>query len=96
MKKIKSAFSVLLLSLSVILFLTSGAVQAAFVPDYFNPDVDGYVLPIVEQSDGKILIGGNFSTVGGVTRHNIARLNTDGSYSSTKTLLTNTAWTIVP
>ncbi len=31
------------------------------------------------QADGKILIGGFFSTVLGVTRNNIARLNTDGT-----------------
>ncbi len=31
------------------------------------------------QPDGKILIGGNFTTVLGVARNNIARLNTDGT-----------------
>ncbi len=31
------------------------------------------------QPDGKILIGGSFSTVLGVTRHNMARLHTDGT-----------------
>ena len=31
------------------------------------------------QPDGKILIGGVFTTVLGVTRNNIARLNTDGT-----------------
>ena len=31
------------------------------------------------QPDGKILIGGSFTTVLGVTRNNIARLNTDGT-----------------
>src|SRR5205807_10068545 len=31
------------------------------------------------QPDGKILIGGFFTTVLGVTRNNIARLNTDGT-----------------
>ena len=31
------------------------------------------------QSDGKILISGMFTTVGGVTRNNIARLNSDGT-----------------
>ena len=34
---------------------------------------------IAVQSDGKILIGGGFTTVGGETRNCIARLNTDGS-----------------
>ena len=31
------------------------------------------------QPDGKILIGGFFTSVLGVTRNNIARLNTDGT-----------------
>lgn len=31
------------------------------------------------QSDGKIMIGGKFATFNGITRNNIARLNTDGS-----------------
>ena len=34
---------------------------------------------IAVQSDGKILIGGNFTSVLGVGRNNIARLNTDGT-----------------
>src|SRR5207245_5423149 len=31
------------------------------------------------QPDGKILIGGSFTLVLGVTRNNIARINTDGT-----------------
>lgn len=38
---------------------------------------------IVIQGDGKILIGGSFSTYNGVARYNIARLNTDGSIDTT-------------
>ncbi|WP_343634867.1 T9SS type A sorting domain-containing protein [Fluviicola sp.] len=34
---------------------------------------------VILQSDGKILIGGHFSTYNGVSRVNIARLNTDGT-----------------
>ena len=37
------------------------------------------VIAIAVQPDGKILIGGDFTTVLGVTRNNIARLNTDGT-----------------
>ncbi|MCY7347840.1 MAG: FG-GAP-like repeat-containing protein [Pyrinomonadaceae bacterium] len=39
----------------------------------------GLVYAILLQSDGKILIGGDFLTVGGLTRQGIARLNGDGS-----------------
>ena len=40
---------------------------------------DSYVRATAVQPDGKILIGGFFSSVLGVTRTNIARLNTDGT-----------------
>jgi uncharacterized delta-60 repeat protein len=40
---------------------------------------NGQVSASVLQSDGKLLIAGQFSEVHGVTRHNIARLNTDGT-----------------
>ena len=38
-----------------------------------------YVYATAVQPDGKILIGGSFTTVLGVARNNIARLNTDGT-----------------
>jgi uncharacterized delta-60 repeat protein len=37
------------------------------------------VATIVEQADGKILIGGSFTMAGGQARNGIARLNADGS-----------------
>ena len=53
----------------------------------FNPNANDNVVAIVVQPDGKILIGGAFTTLapGGaiVTRHNIARLNTDGTVDTT-------------
>jgi len=47
----------------------------------FNPSAgaDGTVLEIVLQTDGKILIGGDFSIVNGISRPRIARLNADGT-----------------
>jgi uncharacterized delta-60 repeat protein len=41
--------------------------------------VGGAVLATAVQPDGKILLGGNFTDVLGVTRNNIARLNMDGT-----------------
>ena len=38
-----------------------------------------WVSAVVVQSDGKVLIGGSFSTVDGTNRNNIARLNSDGT-----------------
>ncbi|MDX9750974.1 MAG: delta-60 repeat domain-containing protein, partial [Flavobacteriales bacterium] len=39
----------------------------------------GYVLAALEQSDGRILLAGEFTSYNGVPRNGIARLNADGS-----------------
>src|SRR5881409_404796 len=41
--------------------------------------INGSVESVVVQPDGKILIGGEFTTVHGAARGHIARLNADGS-----------------
>jgi uncharacterized delta-60 repeat protein len=38
---------------------------------------------VLLQPDGKLLVGGAFSSIAGVTRHAIARLNADGSVDAT-------------
>ena len=40
---------------------------------------NGIINAMVIQSDGKIIVAGNFTTFNGVSRENIARLNSDGS-----------------
>ena len=40
------------------------------------------VYAVCLQPDGKILVAGQFNTIGGQTRNNIARLNSDGSVDS--------------
>jgi len=49
--------------------------------DFLNglSGADSLVNSVVVQDDGKILIGGEFRTVNGVTHRGIARLNVDGS-----------------
>ena len=37
---------------------------------------------VAVQPDGKVLIGGDFTTVNGTNRNGIARLNADGSLDS--------------
>jgi uncharacterized delta-60 repeat protein len=51
----------------------------------FNPGTgaNNEILTLVLQSDGKIIVGGDFSTFNGVIRTRIARLNTDGSLDTT-------------
>src|SRR5205814_9705633 len=62
----------------------AAAVRGQSALDGFDPNANGAVLAVVVQPDGKILIGGNFTTLspnGGavVTRNRIARLNPDGT-----------------
>jgi len=50
----------------------------------YNPNVEnGQVTFIVLQSDGKAIIGGEFTSINGTARNYIARLNTDGSLDTT-------------
>jgi len=42
--------------------------------DSFDPDADDVVLAIALQTDGKILAGGGFTSIGGQARNFIARL----------------------
>ena len=79
----KSAWKMnLLLGIMVIgVYLAAGvaAVRAQLALDGFDPNANTLVRTIVVQPDGKILIGGDFTTVGGVARNRIARLNPDGT-----------------
>ncbi len=49
--------------------------------DSFNPGLgaDNTVWAVTPQADGKILVGGAFSSIGGSSRPFLARLNSDGS-----------------
>ncbi len=73
-----------LLILFAIIVCFTGVAQAQSVIDGFDPNANGNVNVVVVQPDGKILIGGDFTTLapnGGaaVTRNRIARLNADGT-----------------
>ena len=53
----------------------------------FNPGANGRVRTLALQADGRILVGGDFNTLGGggfgtATRNHIGRLNPDGSLDS--------------
>lgn len=52
----------------------NGALETAF-----NPTINGSVFAVVLQTDGKILIGGDFTS----PRNGIARLNTNGTVDTT-------------
>ena len=53
--------------------------QAQSVDDGFNPGADHYVFKVAMQANGKILVGGSFTQLGGWARNYIGRLNADGS-----------------
>ena len=57
-------------------FNSNGTIDEAFNP---NASVSGTVHAIVVQSDGRILIGGNFLNVNGEARGYLARLREDGT-----------------
>lgn len=54
----------------------SGSTDKGFDP---GTGIDGTVYSIVVERDGRILIGGDFTSVDGVARNSMARLNIDGS-----------------
>src|SRR4030065_650056 len=45
----------------------------------FNPNANNPIVAIAIQPDNKILLGGPFTTIGGITRNRIARVNSDGT-----------------
>src|SRR5438552_16211517 len=80
---LRSHLSGLFLSLALILCF-AGVERGQSALDGFDPNANGAVRAVVVQPDGKILIGGDFTTLspnGGaaVTRNYIARLNPDGT-----------------
>ena len=80
MKNLRKLFAMTVMLLALI----AATVRGQAVLDGFDPNADGIVYVVVVQPDGKVLIGGDFSTLspnGGalVTRNRIARLNPDGT-----------------
>lgn len=53
-------------------FLTSGVLD-------FSTTINGQATALDIQTDGKILVGGNFTSIGGQSRQRFARLNDDGT-----------------
>jgi uncharacterized delta-60 repeat protein len=49
--------------------------------DWWNPSgsYDGYFAAMALQADGRIMVGGSFTNIGGRTAYNLARYNPDGS-----------------
>jgi uncharacterized delta-60 repeat protein len=62
-----------------VIFGMLSADAAADLDNSFHPQVNGTVSAIAVQPDGRILIGGFFTSVNGVARSYLARLSTNGS-----------------
>lgn len=60
-------------------FSSTLSAQSATIATDFNPNVSGPVVALTLQDDGKILIGGDFQTVGGLAQGRVSRLLVDGS-----------------
>jgi uncharacterized delta-60 repeat protein len=57
--------------------------STGFLDTSFNGDESYYIYDIEYQNDGKIMITGPFTEYFGVTRYNVARVNSDGSLDVT-------------
>ena len=72
----------LILGIALLLFAAVPCARAAGELDALNLNLSvysSYVMATAVQPDGKMIIAGRFSSVLGVPRSNIARINTDGT-----------------
>lgn len=76
-------FIVILTFISVLGFTQNGENDSTFNPTDigfgFGDGFDGVLYSIAQQSDGKIIVGGGFTSYNGTPINSIARLNTDGT-----------------
>jgi uncharacterized delta-60 repeat protein len=79
MKSKLFSFAFLFLGLSTIM-AQSGAIDPTFAP---GTGANSMVLCNVLQADGRVIIGGYFSSYAGNPSNRLARINTDGSYDLT-------------
>ncbi len=70
---------------AVVSIFTQSILYGQNLDTTFNPGsgVDGFVESAAIQSDGKVVICGNFTSVNGVAQNYIARLNTNGTVDTT-------------
>jgi uncharacterized delta-60 repeat protein len=76
---------IILTALLVTAFTISVNAQPGSLDSTFNSGAgaDYSIWSTAIQSDGKIIVGGGFTTFGGVSSNRIARLNTDGVHDAT-------------
>jgi uncharacterized delta-60 repeat protein len=52
------------------------------VDETFDPGADGAVRALAQRADARIVVGGDFMTIGGTVRHRLAMLGADGAVQS--------------
>lgn len=68
---------------AVVRLTTTGAVDASFTSSPITTlSVNTGLNDLAVQTDGKILVGGQFTAVSGTSRLNVARLNADGTHDT--------------
>lgn len=75
-------FALALIQLAHTALGAAGQVDPAFKPAFVSTEAGGNLVTLLcaaEQPDGKIIIGGQFTSVNGVKRHNLVRLNPNGT-----------------
>ena len=73
----------LVLAVLLLALTASSHAAAPSALDGFDPNINNDVTDIVVQPDGKILLAGSFTQIGGVACKHLARLNPDGSLDAT-------------
>jgi uncharacterized delta-60 repeat protein len=79
-----------IVAVTCIVLAYSSAADAQSVIDGFDPGANGIIRAFAVQADGKIVVGGDFTTLGGggtgtTPRHHLGRLNPDGTVDATFT-----------
>lgn len=85
MKPIKRTFLFIVVTTLLLSMLSPTPVEALGAEDGFDPSPSGSVHTIAVQLDGKILVGGYFTSIAGQAVARLARLNPDGSLNTTFT-----------
>jgi uncharacterized delta-60 repeat protein len=66
----------------IVRLLTNGYPDTTFLASP-NSGANDSIYAMVRQPDGKLIIGGNFTSFNGINRYHIARLNTNGTVDAT-------------
>jgi len=74
-----------ILLVGLVLFLFPAAAHAQSASDGFNPAANDAVHALAVQPDGRVVVGGDFTSIGGTVRQRIARLTPGGRFDASVT-----------